>query len=268
MTLCAALMLCFAACDKDEEGNTNNSNTPNNDTPSGQVDPALLPGTWLVDTMTINGANHTPENFMLIFYSDGSGLLNDNGETENNEFSWSISGNKITVTQRHGATEYTITKLTAQEASFFGSQVQFPGGDGETANVNMHMIKIDEPGPGPGPGPGPNPNNFPAGTQWRYHVYVNGIESTLMLTFNQTGDTGNLDYTLTIPGSEPEHEVINFTYTYDSDARTGLVTGTNELGELESYPFNYDPDEDVINLTFRSENPGEEPPVLTFMRWN
>ncbi|MBR6049398.1 MAG: hypothetical protein IKP83_04455 [Bacteroidales bacterium] len=265
MTMFAALMLCFAACGKDEENNTpDNPNNPNGPTPSGQVDQTLLPGTWLVDTMTINNVNHTPENFKLIFYADGTGLLNDNGVTENNEFTWVIQGTNITVTPRHGQSSYTILKLTATEAAFNGTDVEYPGGNGQTANVYMHMIKIEG-------GDNPPLGEFPVGTTWSAscqttqtttdtldggdtvnHTIV--AEMALSLEFTNATD-GNMTMEivstlydgnpLPIPPSSVNYP---FTYTYNSDSQQGVATVTVEGEGTMSMPFTYQASENTITV--------------------
>ncbi|KWW30509.1 MAG: hypothetical protein AUK63_955 [bacterium P3] len=101
----------------------------------------MLPGTWLMDNVTFNGTDMTPENAQLIFNTDGTGLFNDNGETENNQFSWSLNGNTISVTPRNGRTlAYTIDNMTNTECTFHGSVA--PGHDDMQGDVVIHMVKI------------------------------------------------------------------------------------------------------------------------------
>lgn len=117
-------MLCLGlafACTPEDPGPDNNGGGDNNNGYN-----TLLVGTWQLDGLTHNGEDLSQmlPNIKLSFYSDGTGMMNDNGETENNGFSWSISGNTITVTPRHGQYTFTIESLTATECSFKGTYLE------------------------------------------------------------------------------------------------------------------------------------------------
>ena len=113
---------------------------------------ALLKGTWKVDKMLYNGQDVTSYmihgTVKLTFNENGTGLLNDNGETQNNEFSWVINGNTIKVTE-HGITmSFTINSLTDTECTFTGTNMEMDGQmlDGD---ITIHMTKVgDNPNPG------------------------------------------------------------------------------------------------------------------------
>lgn len=98
-----------------------------------------MPGTWRLDRITFNGVETAPENMLIYFYSDGTGLLNDNGVTENNGFGWSISGNILYLTLRHGESMFTINSMTPTEATFSGSEA--PGYQ-EPGNAVLHFTKV------------------------------------------------------------------------------------------------------------------------------
>ncbi len=127
------------SCSKDDDNkNTNNNTNAGTNTQFTQ----WMIGTWQVDYASFNGTEETPENMKMYFYFDGSGLMNDNGETENNGFVWSISGNTITITLRNNRVlPYTILQMSEDEITFSGTVM--PGYDME-GDVIIRMAKIDE----------------------------------------------------------------------------------------------------------------------------
>ncbi len=131
--------LAMVSCNKDDDNkNTNNNTNAGTNTQFTQ----WMIGTWQVDYASFNGTEETPENMKMYFYFDGSGLMNDNGETENNQFVWSISGNTITITLRNNRVlPYTILQMSEDEITFSGTVM--PGYDME-GDVIIRMAKIDE----------------------------------------------------------------------------------------------------------------------------
>lgn len=129
--LVAMATLCAASCEKEPEDN-----------PSGNESSyaELIVGTWLVDNMTFNGEQMTPENIRIIMNEDGTGLLNDNGVTENNGFSWSLDGSQLTIVTRHDTQLFTINNLTKEECTFSGTSV--PGMDNMQGESVIHMVKV------------------------------------------------------------------------------------------------------------------------------
>ncbi len=129
LCLVAMASIAFVSCEKDNtEDNTTQSNKDK------------IVGTWRVDNLTVNGENMTPENMLLIMNADGTGLFNDNGETENNEFTWSIEGNTLTIVHRHGSPVYTLSNFTDTECTLNGDTV--PGFDQPMGTVVMHLVKV------------------------------------------------------------------------------------------------------------------------------
>ncbi|MBP5548685.1 MAG: lipocalin family protein [Bacteroidales bacterium] len=126
---------CSAMCSDDNDGE-NNGNNGNN----GGYSAEMFVGTWLVENMTVDGENMTPQNMLFIMNEDGTGLANDNGVTENNGFAWSISGDQLTITPRSGTNYvYTVNSLTENECTFSGTNVpmaDFPG------NVVVHLTRV------------------------------------------------------------------------------------------------------------------------------
>ena len=271
-TLAAALMLCFTACDPDHPIPDNPGGGGNNNNYS-----QLIVGTWQVDNMTVDGRVMTPENLKLIFNANGTGVLNDNGVTENNEFSWSLDGTTMTIQPRSGSATYTIVSLDDHACQFTGNVV--PGTDMQ-GDVSIHMTKIQGgDNPGPGPGPGPNPADFPAGTNWQcsldttvtetddevsYSIVVNG---SIKLSFAATGNTGALIITGTTTiyyndypiDSESMNENQDFTWTYNETSHSGTLTASGideDTGEpyTESIEFYYDSSDDTIILDMPSED--------------
>lgn len=131
----ALATFCAASCEKDNEGDNNSNNGNNGNGYSAE----MFVGTWRVDNMTVNGENNTPENMLFIMNEDGTGLANDNGVTENNGFTWSVSGDQLTITPRSGVHYvYTVNNLTESECTFSGTNVPMADIPG---NVVVHLVR-------------------------------------------------------------------------------------------------------------------------------
>ena len=128
----AFAMTAMVACDKEDNG----GNTGDGDGFSTE----MFVGTWRVDNMTVDGQNMTPQNMLFIMNEDGSGLANDNGETENNEFTWSVDGTQLTITPRSGVHYvYTVKNLTGNECTFSGTNVPMADIPGD---VVVHLVRV------------------------------------------------------------------------------------------------------------------------------
>lgn len=131
--LCLVAMATFglASCEKDNDTD-NSTDTTTKD---------LVVGTWQVDNMTLNGEQMTPENMLIIMNDNGTGLINDNGETENNDFRWTVEGKTLTITPHpynHTYT-YTLDNLTETECTFSGDNVPLADISGA---VVVHMVRV------------------------------------------------------------------------------------------------------------------------------
>lgn len=130
------LMVAFAmtmmvACGEEE-------NEPNNGGDGYTVE--MFVGTWKVEKMTVDGQNMTPENMLFTMNEDGTGLANDNGETENNDFTWSVDGDQLTITPRSGVHfTYTVNSLTENECTFSGNNVPMTDIPGA---VVVHLVRV------------------------------------------------------------------------------------------------------------------------------
>lgn len=255
--------------------------TPQPDTNSYNT---LILGTWQVDHMTYNGVDVTSQmlhgTVKLSFYQGGTGLLNDNGETQNNNFSWVITGNTITVTEHGHSMNFTINSLTSSECTFTGTNMEM---DGEMleGDITIHMTKT---GDTPNPGPNPDPvTGELTGTSWGYSYSGTRTEQgmTVNYTFDMllaftTSTTGTLDESITytfMGQTDTESENINFTYTYDVNSHSGTMTATTtdpDTGEPETntLPFTYNSTNNTITVT----NPDPEgaqgplPQTIVFTR--
>ncbi|MGX8713079.1 MAG: lipocalin family protein [bacterium] len=104
----------------------------------------LIVGTWQTTQTIVNGHDVTAEvgNVELTFTADGRGLLNDHGETENNGFSWSISGNTITIDpDRDPPATFTILNLDGNTCTFTGTRM--PGSDEDFDEIRITMTKVN-----------------------------------------------------------------------------------------------------------------------------
>lgn len=128
------LMLCLFAvatfglvsCGDDKEENNTNKD--------------MIVGNWQVDSMTLDGQAVNLGVFIIIMNEDGTGLLNNNGETENNQFTWNVNGNSLTIHHHHGDATYNIDKLSETEATLSGNTI--PGMDGVQGSVVFNLVRI------------------------------------------------------------------------------------------------------------------------------
>lgn len=269
------------ACEKD-----------NSEPASGNTDGNIV-GTWKVDKMTLNGMSMNTDSLdiAILVNSDGTGVVSRPDATLS--FGWSQNGTTLTITPTAfgSSFDYTITLLTATEASITGTVV--PGTDIQ-GDVTVHMVRIDNPGDDPDPNPGddpdpnpgddpdPNPGDttattFPAGTNWTYryttepfNVEYQGmtvpasVQLTMNLAFNAGGQSGTLEMngtpivTLPYVGAMPltdyaVSENASFTYTYDAATATGIANGHLPGTASEQVPFSYNSSTNTIELTLPSD---------------
>lgn len=69
--------------------------------------PANMVGTWQATTHTV-GTSTVARDIRITIYSDFSGIVSDEGVTENNDFDFTLSGNNMYVTPRHGGPGFAI----------------------------------------------------------------------------------------------------------------------------------------------------------------
>lgn len=274
-SLAAALAMCFSACqpedNRDDNGNGGNGYNQ------------LIVGTWLVDNMTLDGENMTPQNLQFIFNANGQGMMNDNGVTENNEFGWSIDGNTITITPREGSYDFTINSLTSTECSFSGNTV--PGTDIQ-GSCTVHMTKVSGGGGGDNPDPNPpDPANFPVGTIWSYDYSDTATEDGMTYTINISirlhfGENGSGVVTQAeeayVNGQlfYSDSEDLPMTYTYDASTHSGTMTVTTvnpDTDETETSIATFTYNESDNTMTFVDPEPDPDDPtggVMVFHRVN
>ena len=136
------LMVAFAmtvlvGCEPENESPDNPSNGNSGD----NYNTEMFVGTWQVEKMTVNGQDMTPQNMLFTMNEDGTGLANDNGETENNGFTWSVEGDQLTITPRSGTHfVYTVNSLTENECTFSGNNVPMTDIPG---NVVVHLVRAN-----------------------------------------------------------------------------------------------------------------------------
>ena len=175
-----ACMGLTVSCNKDDDnggGSNNNYST-------------LILGTWQVDRMSYNGMSISGEqliavmgNAQLTFNANGTGLLNHNGETLNNDFRWSISGNTLTVTPHNDTTiNVTIVQMTSTECTWTASDIEMMGQE-MVGQVEIHMVKVgDNPDPQPDPQPDTTVNRDLLLGTWQINAMtLNGQDMSSMV---------------------------------------------------------------------------------------
>ena len=199
-----------------------------------------LVGQWRVDNMTYDGRDMTPEDMVLVMNADGTGDVLTNGHSDNDSFTWSVSGDILTV-YPNGGSEYTFTivSISSTEASLTGNVV--PGTD-MTGNVTMHLTKISGGGDNPDPQPGNEYSTLILGSWQVTTALFNGQDmagamGSLILSFNaggtglinHNGVTENNDFGWSISGNTititPHGGSFHYTIV-TLDATTCNFTGT------------------------------------------
>lgn len=120
--------LCAASCEKEDDN-----------TPDDNINAEMIVGAWQVDMVTFNGEQVTPENMLIIMHDDGSGMININGVVENNDFTWVLNGDKLTINHHNGQAEYTIKDMTENDCSLVGTTI--PATD-MVGDVTMHLQRV------------------------------------------------------------------------------------------------------------------------------
>lgn len=258
----------------------------------------LIVGTWQVTQTIVNGQDVTAQSgdVKLSFTANGQGLLNHNGETENNDFGWSISGNTITITPHGDApATFTIVSLDGQTCTFTGSRM--PGVEQDLGEVRITMVKINNPNPDPNPDPDPDPDPTPiatlVGTNWAYNfsysdsrtvegaTYEASISIDITLSFT-TATQGTATETeamqVSINGvpnpemSETDSETNPFTYTFNEASQSGTITITTtheEDGETftETNTLTFTATQGALTVVNPDPDPeGTMPSTLVFTR--
>ena len=270
-SLAAALMLCFGACNPDD--------TPTNNNGNGNDDSNSLVGSWQVDNMTYNGQEMTPPDMVLVMNANGTGDVLMGGQSENNNFTWSVNGNVLTV-HPNGGGEYsfTIVSISSTEASLTGNVV--PGTDMQ-GDVTMHLTKIN--GGGNDDPTDPPAGDFPVGTQWIHSESGSWDDEgitytyTLDLVINFTTATNGIiaeRYEVTVYGqTESDNEEMPFTYTYNSSSNSGTITVTytdEDTGETETEttPFTYNASNNTLVVVNDVDPETGETHTIVFQRAN
>lgn len=272
--MAAAMMFGFTACDPDDNnGGGGNGGDDNNNYSQ------LIVGTWLVDNMTYNGMEMTPQDMNITMNQNGTGEVVVGGVHENNYFSWTVDGSTLTVSpDDSNSYDFNIASLTLTECSMTGNVV--PGTD-MTGAVTMHMTKVNGDNPGPGPGPGGDTAAFPAGTGWEmdFDTTITEIEDsvtydmvldlTLRLNFAPNGSNGSMAVTGTMSAqvygmtvySENVNENEPFTWTYNPATNTGEIinSGVDDNGQPyeDHMPFTYNSSNNTIVIDIPEDPEGE-----------
>ena len=246
------------SCTDDDNNNNggNNGGNNNNNDPNGYS--AMLVGEWQVDEAYVNDE---PFNMFvgirLSFTANGQGLMNDGGVTNNNDFTWQINGENITINTHHETMFFTIIQMNDQECSFRGTSLEMDGQQ-ITGTIIIHMVKVSNPGPGPGPQPTDNVlMGAPFGFEFSFYDEEAGqISFSITVTFS-TATTGNIHY-----DDGEENYTLPFTYTFEETGYTGMITMVIPGEGTEYIEFNYNPSTDeltIINPEYDPTDPDDMP---------
>lgn len=214
----------FASCEKVET--VDDGSGPINASPVGE---------WHLKTAYLNNSVVSADNlsFTLQFNNDGTGLVKDYGfviPIEETQFSWTLSNDAdhtLTITLYNGQQlNYTVIKLTNNEFNVTGTVIPFVGMEGD---VKLFMTRNG----GGSDNPQGDPAPYPGNTTWRNttNTMVNyegdSIQITLnsTLKFNQYGNGGSLNVSTNFQGL-PISYGLNFTYTYNAETTSGVMTFT------------------------------------------
>ena len=195
----------------------------------------LILGTWQVTQTFVDGEDVSVDSVQLSFTANGRGLLNDHGETQNNDFSWSINGSTISINPDHGSSAtFTIVSLDGRTCTFTGTRM--PGSDENYNEVRITMVKTGGDDPDP-----TDPLTSLTGTQWGFEYSTTmpeeggqlSIDANLTINFTSAteGITGeHVHFVITQNGvivdEDTEEDSAPFTYTYNGTTHTGTMTAT------------------------------------------
>lgn len=261
---------------------------PNPDTNANNYS-TLIVGTWQTTQVFVNGQDVSAMvgSVLLTFTADGRGLLNHNGETQNNGFSWHINGTTMFINPDHDSgAEFTIVTLDGNTCTFTGTVM--PGGDETYDEVRITMVKTNNPNPNPNPNPD---SDALVGTQWGYHFensYTTesygeqevtiAVNIDLLLNFN-TISTGivNEDGTMSASmGGTPIHsedidEDAPFNYTYNETSHSGTIVATitnPETHTTETSTMSFTVSGNTLTLVNSGYQSSLLPETLVFHRTN
>lgn len=233
----------------------------------------LIVGTWQMTQTLVNGQDYTEQsgNIKLVFNANGRGVLNDNGETEHNDYGWVINGSTISITPDHGSpATFTIVSLDGHTCVFTGSRM--PGIEQDLGEVRITMVKE-----GDNPNPDPVDGEL-AGTAWAYitdttvtetvegstmEISTQGSVTTTFTTTTQGTLAINITVAVSVNGvpmpnyGRTINDSVPFTYTYDPATRMGTLTARGVDGDDTNVSFTYDPSRNVIiavNNSYDSES--------------
>ena len=236
----AFIGMTVACTDKeDDNGGNNNANDPNGYS-------AKLVGTWKIDQLSSNGQDMTEylPNIKLSFSANGQGMMDDDGETQNNDFTWEINGEIITVKTHNTTMNFTISSLTDNQCTFRGDFMEIDGN--QLQNVVIHMTKVTPP-----PVLEPGDDDL-VGMSFGMTIPIDfeeiHYEMSISMVFT-TASTGQMEMS-----DEEDTEFSPFTYTYHSATKQGKIL-MEEEGEYMLMPFTYDPEQDAITLINPEYNP-------------
>ncbi|MDY5969143.1 MAG: lipocalin family protein [Bacteroidales bacterium] len=86
---------------------------------SNPIDEQLLIGHWASTRMLYDG-EEANESVLLDFYEDHTGLGTFDGVTENNDFTWSMNGDRLTIIPRGDTNVVTVHELSTTTLHFSG----------------------------------------------------------------------------------------------------------------------------------------------------
>lgn len=135
----AALMLCFTACEKDENTSKDNQGNVTNEYT------AMAVGTWAIADITLNDQAYEHECASITFDSNGRGRINVTNMQGHFEFNWTIEGKMLTITpsdmpkDASQSFSYTFEDMSATDWVANGNVI--PTGENPIGNVRVSLKK-------------------------------------------------------------------------------------------------------------------------------
>lgn len=179
------------------------------DNPSGPSRSDLV-GTWSLDKLFINGEEEETWNLTYTFLADGTGNTNDDGNINN--FTWSVSGNTISINEDGATVEMTVSVSDSILTLEGSAEV-----NDEPYTWKYVLKKVDN----------PPPETQILGTWILNKLFVDGVEEDLSMNLVMTfSDDGTGSY-------NQSGEIGSFTWSLNENILTYVEEGETTLFTIE-----------------------------------
>lgn len=260
--LAAALTMGFAACSDDDDnkpaGGDNNSTNIS----------AQVVGSWMLDSMYIDGTYMQIPAMLVTMNADGTGEVASDFVREYSSFNWNTQGNALNCRFKNGTdVNFNVVKVNAEVLVVRGNGI--PGTEME-GDIVVRLVKFN--------GEWPEADSVLAGSSWDATIDTTismrpfaemdmVLNMRIGLNFSLNGRDGTIEssglmsyYGVvegdTIDNSENLDMAVGYTYTFDATSNTGYIVYVDEDMAEDDDLASDDDDNDVED---------SEPVVMPFI---